>query len=264
MVRRGVFWGAVATSLLAASACGGGAPQTVASGSTPSGQPTSAASSPTAATVTPSTSPTTTPSTTEVVAPDGYTVESIVCGSDEYTSVTDAWSASQEDCEATVTGSEPSALQLRALTTAYGTPPDPDDLSVLYGICAQSGRQAFGYIEDGASEEQAKEMAGAFMLCPTHPDRSRLTKAIASGLRDVRLEAAGRIFYDGTYRVGKDIKPGTYVVRDVEDCYWERTNSKGRPIENGFIPGAKRVEVTIRSSDYGFTAKGCGQWRPAN
>lgn len=264
MVRRSVRWGAVAMSLLAVSACGGGVSRTGASGSTPSSLPTSASSA-AAATATPSTSSaTTTSSTTEAAAPDGYAVESIVCGSDEYANVTEAWSASHEDCEATVSGSEPSALQLRALTTAYGTPPDPDDLSVLYGICAQSGRQAFSYIEDGASEEQAKEMAGAFMLCPTHPDRSRLTKAIASGLRDVRLEAAGRIFYDGTYRVGKDIKPGTYVVRDVEDCYWERTNSKGRPIENGFIPGAKRVEVTIRSSDYGFTAKGCGQWRPAN
>jgi len=33
-------------------------------------------------------------------------------------------------------------------------------------------------------------------------------------------------------------------------------------IDNAFVNSARRVEVTIRSSDYAFHAQRCGQWRP--
>ncbi|MBM0239972.1 hypothetical protein JNW88_27820 [Micromonospora sp. ATA32] len=83
------------------------------------------------------------------------------------------------------------------------------------------------------------------------------------GQVDVDLAAQGRLFGSGTFRVGKEIKPGTYVTTDVDGCYWERQNSSGNTIDNYFTNGARRVQVTIRSSDYAFSSERCGEWRPA-
>jgi hypothetical protein len=66
---------------------------------------------------------------------------------------------------------------------------------------------------------------------------------------------------DGTYTVGQDIQPGTYVAKhSVEGCYWERQNANGDIIANNFINSANRVQVTIRKGDYGFDSEGCGPW----
>jgi hypothetical protein len=99
-------------------------------------------------------------------------------------------------------------------------------------------------------------------LCPHTPPRSLIQQYIGDALVTHQLEDEGRIFYDGTYRVGKNVQPGTYYVRNVEGCYWERTDNKGNTIDNNFVTGASRVEVTIQSSDYSFNSDGCGQWQP--
>ncbi|MFD0968121.1 hypothetical protein [Plantactinospora endophytica] len=83
------------------------------------------------------------------------------------------------------------------------------------------------------------------------------------GQADAKLEAEGRIFADGTYLVRKEIKPGRYVTTDVEGCYWERQDRSGEIIDNNFTLSARRVQVTIKPSDYGFMSENCGQWRPA-
>jgi hypothetical protein len=68
----------------------------------------------------------------------------------------------------------------------------------------------------------------------------------------------------GTHLVGDEIQPGTYYIEgDIENCYWERQDSRGNIIDNYFTLGARRVEVTIRPSDYVFLSDGCaGPWRP--
>ena len=40
----------------------------------------------------------------------------------------------------------------------------------------------------------------------------------------------------------------------------ERLDSSGEIIDNNFINSGFRAEVSIKSSDYSFTAEGCGEW----
>jgi hypothetical protein len=157
-----------------------------------------------------------------------------------------------------------SAQEEKAVGIAYGDEGDVESLGTLYGLCAQSGPEAWEGIEGDGDADQIQETTGMLALCPDHPDRKLLKKLTSAAAADTKLEAEGRIFWDGVYRVGKEIQPGTYYAVDVDGCYWERTNRNGNPIDNYFTNGAKRVQVTIRSSDYSFTADGCGEWRPVS
>ncbi|MFE7547055.1 hypothetical protein [Streptomyces gardneri] len=86
----------------------------------------------------------------------------------------------------------------------------------------------------------------------------------------VKAAAAGkyeRWFGDGTYVVSsKDadgIPPGTYRAEGaMENCYWERTTEGGEIIANNFATSARKITVTIRSSDGQFTAQECATWKP--
>lgn len=93
-----------------------------------------------------------------------------------------------------------------------------------------------------------------------------------TSLAVVGVPGAPVTLYAGVYVVGEEWTgssggrsdgdatiPGTYVVLDVEDCYWERLDDKGEIIDNNFIMAAPRVEVTIRSTDYAFNST-CGRW----
>ena len=69
---------------------------------------------------------------------------------------------------------------------------------------------------------------------------------------------------DGTYEVGVDVQPGTYVSAPTSgfNCYWDR--SKGTDgfdsiIANGNTTG--QVVVTIKKSDKFFTSSGCSDWK---
>lgn len=64
--------------------------------------------------------------------------------------------------------------------------------------------------------------------------------------------------------VGKEVKPGTYAASNGKGCYWERQDSSGGIIENGFHVNAARVVATITPSDYAFMSESCGEWSPAS
>lgn len=68
---------------------------------------------------------------------------------------------------------------------------------------------------------------------------------------------------DGMYRVGTDIKPGTYVASSGASCYWERRDRAGSSfagiLANDFNPKG-RVIVTIRPGDKYFSTSRCGNW----
>ena len=71
-------------------------------------------------------------------------------------------------------------------------------------------------------------------------------------------------FGDGTWVVGKDIKPGTYRNPDPSSgCYWERLRNfsgGGRAIiANGLDTGGPIV-VQILGTDEGFNSQDCGEW----
>lgn len=89
----------------------------------------------------------------------------------------------------------------------------------------------------------------------------------------VKAAAAGkyeRWFGDGTYVVTskkvdgeQTIPPGTYqAVGKMDDCYWERTAESGDIIDNSFATSARKITVTIRSSDGQFTSERCATWKP--
>ena len=110
-------------------------------------------------------------------------------------------------------------------------------------------------------EQAAREPAESTATTP-----AELKATIERGQADADLEASGELFGSGTYLVGDEIEPGTYVAEGtIEGCHWERQDRAGEIIDNNFIDGrGRRVEVTIRPSDYAFHSEGCGQWRPVS
>lgn len=178
-----------------------------------------------------------------------------------FTSYRDAWEIESDDCSTTI--DRPLTAEERKIgRSAFGRDYDEHDVAAIYDTCAEAEFTNYNDPDDEPGEREINELAGALILCPDHPGVKRAAKQVAAWRKLWRLEKAGRSFTDGTYRVGKDIKPGTYVTRNVDGCYWERQNRSGRTIDNYFTNGAKRVEVTIRSSDYGFFARDCGRWAP--
>ena len=68
---------------------------------------------------------------------------------------------------------------------------------------------------------------------------------------------------DGTYEVGVDVKPGTYVSPPTDgiNCYWERStggDELGSIIANDNTTG--QAVVTIKKSDKFFISSGCSDW----
>ena len=109
----------------------------------------------------------------------------------------------------------------------------------------RTGRVAL-IIEDGSTRyEKAVKY-----LCPKFADD------ITDGKRS---------FSDGTNTVGNgndDIKPGTYrTAKNIQDCYWERTDDNGNTRSNDFVSYApKGVTITLRNTGGGFVSRGCGAW----
>ncbi|QDO89550.1 hypothetical protein FNH13_15415 [Ornithinimicrobium ciconiae] len=66
---------------------------------------------------------------------------------------------------------------------------------------------------------------------------------------------------DGTFEVGVDVEPGTYVSEASGSCYWARlSGSDGFDsiIDNNF--GSGQMIVTINESDRFFETSGCEPW----
>lgn len=67
---------------------------------------------------------------------------------------------------------------------------------------------------------------------------------------------------DGTYQVGKEIKPGTYKATCSDFGYWARLSSfEGSDIiDNELVANGGRMLVTIKKTDKGFESRGCAPW----
>lgn len=74
--------------------------------------------------------------------------------------------------------------------------------------------------------------------------------------------AEGTIPGSGTFLVGTDIQPGTYVSDDNSTCYWARLSGTsgefGDIIANDNVTG--RGIVTIAPTDVAFTTTRCSDW----
>jgi hypothetical protein len=175
------------------------------------------------------------------------------------------WFLRPSTCDVTRSGDPYTTLELAAFDHSKD---DKSDLvllaSVLYEMCAEAGPDdVFASPGFVMGEGQIPEAQAALMLCPKQPHAAKWRGAITRGLAEIKLEKNGQLFGDGVFLVGKEIKPGRYFTTDVSGCYWERQNRSGGIIDNNFVSAARRVEVTIRSSDYAFHSDGCGTWRPA-
>ncbi|MEU1970896.1 hypothetical protein ABZ477_04520 [Microbacterium sp. NPDC019599] len=94
-----------------------------------------------------------------------------------------------------------------------------------------------------------------------------VTKSMTSAATATVAGPAPVISAAGTYQVGTQIKPGTYVANARYGCYWERRSTAGTSfdgiIANDFVPFDGRVIVTISSTDkYFVTDADCGSWAP--
>ncbi|WP_377273222.1 hypothetical protein [Peterkaempfera sp. SMS 1(5)a] len=187
---------------------------------------------------------------------------SITCDFDHtYSSYRDAWPGKFAMCDGTAIGTM-DATQAKAVSVANDAAPDRlRVLGALYGVCAESGADAWSFLSL-VTPDLVGVVRGALILCPDHPDRNLINKLLAVAGKHNRQEADGRIFGEGEFRVGHDIKPGSYYAEDVENCFWERTDVNRKPIADNFTERAKLVRVTIRPSDYSFISEGCGQWQP--
>ena len=126
-----------------------------------------------------------------------------------------------------------------------------DDLSYS-GRVSCTGIPQWGL--SGMPDEDQWDRLAVKYLCPEHQPVVDAADADAA-------ELASRI-HDGTYTVGIDIQPGVYEANDLDGCYWARMDSVGEIIDNNFITGAPRAEVTIQAGDHGFTTEGCGRgWK---
>lgn len=67
---------------------------------------------------------------------------------------------------------------------------------------------------------------------------------------------------DGIFRVGSDIRPGTYRTTGSESCYWERLSGfsgvADDRITNGLLAGPQVVQIP--ASDAGFMTQHCAAW----
>ncbi len=117
-----------------------------------------------------------------------------------------------------------------------------------------------------ATCDQLRSIFGAAVKAgPQSPKAAADSSAAAAAKSSAALIAAGLIFPDGTYLVGKQVTPGTYAIEgDIQGCYWERTDKTGTAIDNNFINAAKRVQVTISATDYSFHSDNCGTWKPVS
>lgn len=184
-----------------------------------------------------------------------------------FRSLADAWESSpdlRERCDVTIPSvDELHEKEVEALDTAYNG--DSDGLETLYSLCAET---MLGDVDGHMpySEGQREEVEGALTLCPDHTDAEEIRSRMAEAEAEGALEDEGRLFYDGTYRVGEDVQPGAYVhesdVDPVENCYWELLDEQGNIVDSNFISSAFRVEIRVTESAYSLSTDGCGKFVP--
>lgn len=226
-----------------------------------------------AGTTTPTTQPSAmgAPVPTDELTELAYTISCDAPGSDwpSYTDYRDAWETPSDYCTTDRLDGPPSESQLKAVALLEGKDVEKlrpaairGALEFLVSACGTSGKKAYSYLQTDGTDRigQAEEWVAILTFCPDHPDAKEVSERVDAILADGNER--GDFIYNGRYRVGKDIEPGTYVSEgnDGEGCYWELADSSGQTIDNGFAL-ASRVEVTIPSSAYEFISDFCAPWR---
>jgi hypothetical protein len=73
-----------------------------------------------------------------------------------------------------------------------------------------------------------------------------------------------RSFGDGTYLVGRQVLPGTYVAPGGSNCYWARLSGLSGDLNDTITNdnALGQAIVTVQPGDRAFQTEGCGTWRP--
>ncbi|WP_424464864.1 hypothetical protein [Pseudoclavibacter helvolus] len=139
----------------------------------------------------------------------------------------------------------------------------PDDvrLADVYALCATPG--FYFAISPGIStDEQASQLEAALILCPEHPDADSARTSLNTYDANVTAGNDGTRFNDGVWKVGEEIKPGTYKPEAPSDtCRWFRYDAKGDWIESSYDKSQAEIVVTIDATDDTFESRNCGYWR---
>ena len=101
----------------------------------------------------------------------------------QFDSLADARASGRSRCLGFVQDGTLTQLERDALAAA-GAGTDEYGLRGLYGLCAQSAAVTMNELPSPPSAAQGRELAGALVLCPDHPDRTALEQAVASASRD--------------------------------------------------------------------------------
>lgn len=68
----------------------------------------------------------------------------------------------------------------------------------------------------------------------------------------------------GTWEVGTEVKPGTYLATAAENCYWARLKNFDGDLDsiitNGNLAAAQRGRITIKKTDKGLELSGDCIW----
>jgi len=125
------------------------------------------------------------------------------------------------------------------------------------------GREGISRVPGGHSlrGERAGSKPGLSVNLPTLCGYVLQAFVRALGLQPCRT--ANTIPGDGTFLVGKDVKPGTYRMtgpKSGSSCYWQRSGdaSGTNIIANDNIAGPAVVD--IKSSDVAFKTSRCAAW----
>lgn len=139
--------------------------------------------------------------------------------------------------------------------------PDDQRLADLYGLCATPGFY-FAITPGISTDEQASQIEAALLLCPEHPDVNQAKTSLKTYTANVKAGNDGTRFKDGVWKVGEDIKAGTYKPEAPgENCRWFRYDSSGKWIESSYDKAQVDIVVTIDPTDATFESRNCGYWR---
>lgn len=142
---------------------------------------------------------------------------------------------------------------------------DDSGIRDAYGLCGAKDSFYTMDIRPMEKEEYAertvREMRAMLALCPDFPRAEKVRSNLIEAELAIGQRETGDRLGDGTYVVGKDIKPGAWVVqKSKENCYWEVLDNSGGTIDNDFVMASTRLVVELSPSHYAFHTQGCGEW----
>ena len=173
-----------------------------------------------------------------------------------------------------VTGSEPAATTESTKTREpgfgdgtwiVGTDVPPGIYATAGGsLCYWSRLSGFG---GSLGEIIANEVSGGRTVVEIEPDDQGFE---TNGCGDWRpaseVTAPLSDIPEGTWLVGDEVLAGTYATEGGDACYWTRLSGFGGELGDIIANniGAGKQVVEIRSTDAGFSSRGCGAWSRAN